>query len=330
MTAGHDHGHPHATKDMAEAASKWLASLDPGQKTKATFDYLDGERIFWYYPPLNRHGLPLRDMDANQRDLAYALMGTGLTEGANEKAKSIIQHELVLGPLEKEEDNVTFVRDPELYYWTVFGEPGGEGPWGWRAEGHHLSLHYSVWGDEVLSVTPFFFGVNPAEVPGGNKKGLRLLDQREDIAIELIGSLDSGQRSKAVIHDKAPWDIIAYNSSKQAIHDDEGLLGSQLSGTQKEILLALITEYVSQVPPEVAQQRLDKIKQEGLDNFRLVWAGGTDRSRDHYYRIHGGDFIVEFDNIQNGANHIHSVWRDVENDFAQDVMRDHRLMYHVL
>ena len=330
MAENNQHAHPQAAAQMTEAAGKWLASLTQQQKAKATYHYLDGERIFWYYPPLNRHGLPLRDMDSGQRDLAYALMSTGLHQEAHEKAKGIIDHELILGPLEEEEGHVTFVRDPELYYWTVFGEPGGDGPWGWRVEGHHLSLHYSVWGDRVIAVTPFFFGANPAEVRKGGKQGLRLLGKREDIAIELMSSLDAGQRSKAVIHDKAPWDILSYNSSKHALHNDEGLAGADMNGTQKEIVLALITDYVTQLRPDVAQTRMEDLRQGGLDNFRLVWAGGLDRSRDHYYRIHGGNFIVEFDNIQNGANHIHSVWRDVENDFAQDVLRDHRLMYHVL
>jgi hypothetical protein len=330
MATHHGHGNAQVTAQMAEAASNWLGSLTPEQKAKATYHYLDGERIFWYYPPLNRHGLPLRDMDASQRQLAYKIMESTLDKAACEKAKLIIEHESVLGPLEKEEGHVTFERNPELYYWTVFGEPGGKDLWGWRAEGHHVSLHFSVWDDKVVSMTPFFFGANPAEVRKGPKQGLRILERREELAFELINSMDSGQRSKVIIHDKAPWDILQYNASRAVVHNEEGLAVGQMNGTQREILLALITEYVNQVRPEVAQGRLDAIKREGTDHFRLVWAGGTDQSRDHYYRIHGGNFIVEFDNIQNGANHIHSVWRDVENDFAQDVLRDHHLMYHVL
>ena len=179
-------------------------------------------------------------------------------------------------------------------------------------------------------MTPFFFGVNPAEVRQGDKKGLRVLGQREDLGLELAASLDAGQRAKAIIHDQAPWDIISYNSTKMPIHVDEGLLGSQLSGTQKEIMMSLIAEYANQVHPDLAQGKLAAIAKQGLDDFRLVWAGATDRSRDHYYRIHGGDFVIEFDNTQNSANHIHSVWRDVQNDFAQDVLAEHRLLYHVL
>ena len=330
MTAQHTHPHAQVASSMVDAARAWLASLDNEQRAKATYHYMDGERLFWYYPPLNRHGLPLRDMDSNQRGLAMALLTTGLTDETNQQATLIIEHENVLGPLEVEWGQVSWPRDPELYYWTVFGDPAGSDPWGWRAEGHHVSVHYSVWGEQIIAVTPFFLGANPAEVRKGPKEGLRILSQREDLAIGLMASLDAGQRSKAVIHDKAPWDILGYNSSKQAIHDEEGLAGRDMNGTQKEILMNIVTEYVNGVPAPVAADRLAKIRDTGLDDYRLVWAGGLDRSRDHYYRIHGGQFIVEFDNVQNGANHIHSVWREVENDFAQDVLRDHRLLYHIL
>ncbi|MEK7814905.1 MAG: DUF3500 domain-containing protein [Chloroflexota bacterium] len=322
--------HTQAAAQMAEAANKWLKSLSPQQKAKATFHYADGERIFWYYPPLNRHGLPLRDMDSRQRQLAYGLMSTGLAKEANEQAKLIIDHEAVLGPLEKEQGHVTFVRDPELYYWTVFGEPGGKDPWGWRVEGHHVSLHFSVWGDQILSVTPFFFGANPAEVPNGPKKGLRILGSRENLALELMNSLDSGQRSRALIFDEAPADILTYNASAASLPKEQGLPGSRMSGTQKELLMSLITDYVSRVRSDVAQEKLDALKRQGVDHIYLAWGGPAQKGEPHYYRLHGGNFMVEYDNRQNGANHIHSVWRDLKNDFAQDVMRQHLLMYHIL
>ncbi len=315
---------------MNEAGARFLESLDADQRAKTTYPYLDGERVFWYYPPMNRHGLPLRDMDANQRDLAYSLMATGLTEKSYHQAKQIIEHESVLGPLEKEEGRISFVRDPDLYYFTLFGEPGGDDPWGWRAEGHHVSLHFSVWGDDVISMTPFFFGANPAEVRKGPKAGLRILGAREDMAYELINSLDSSQRAKTILYDDAPYDILTYNSSKVSLPKEEGLPVSAMSGTQREILMGLVTEYVSQVNEELAGQRLTALKEGGFDQLHFAWAGPLDTSKAHYYRIHGGEFVVEFDNRQNGANHIHSVWREVENDFAGDVLRDHLLMYHVL
>ena len=322
--------HAAAVSQMTEACSNFLNSLNSDQKAKTVYSYLDGERIFWYYPPLNRHGLPLRQMDAKQRQLAYAVMASGLTDKSYEQAKLIIEHEDILGPLEVEQDKVTFLRDTERYYFTIFGEPGGSDPWGWRVEGHHVCLNYSIWNDKVIAVTPFFFGANPAEVRKGPKNGLRILGDREDLAFELMESLDAGQQSKAIIYDEAPLDILTYNSSKVSLPREEGLPASRMSGTQQEMLMALVTLYVSQVRSDVAQERLDAFKTDGIDGIHLAWAGPVDKSKDHYYRLHGGDFLVEFDNRQDGANHIHSVYRDVENDFASDVLRQHLLLYHVL
>ena len=322
--------HAPAVSQMTEACSDFLKSLNSDQKAKATYSYLDGERIFWYYPPLNRHGLPLREMDAQQRKLAHEVMASGLTEKSYQQAKQIIDHEDILGPLEVEQNKVTFLRDTERYYFTIFGEPGGADPWGWRVEGHHVCLNYSIWNDKVISVTPFFFGANPAEVRKGPKSGLRILGTREDLAFELMESLDAGQQSKAIIYDEAPLDILTYNSSKVSLPREEGLPASRMSGTQRELLMALISEYVNQVRSDVAQERLDAFKANGIDGIHLAWAGPVDKSKAHYYRLHGGDFVVEFDNRQDGANHIHSVYRDVENDFASDVLRQHLLLYHVL
>ena len=322
--------HAAAVSQMTEACSNFLNSLNSDQKAKTVYSYLDGERIFWYYPPLNRHGLPLREMDAKQRQLAYAVMASGLTDKSYEQAKLIIEHEDILGPLEVEQDKVTFLRDTERYYFTIFGEPGGSDPWGWRVEGHHVCLNYSIWNDKVIAVTPFFFGANPAEVRKGPKNGLRILGDREDLAFELMESLDAGQQSKAIIYDEAPLDILTYNSSKVSLPREEGLPASRMSGTQQEMLMALVTLYVGQVRSDVAQERLDAFKTDGIDGIHLAWAGPVDKSKAHYYRLHGGDFLVEFDNRQDGANHIHSVYRDVENDFASDVLRQHLLLYHVL
>ena len=335
MTTAHTHDHPHthpqAAGEMRAAAIALLGSLDASQKAAITFSYYDGERIFWYYPPLNRHGLTLRDMNDDQRQLAYALMATGLTDDSNRKAQLIIEHEAVLGPLEQERGRVTFVRDPLLYSWTIFGDPANDGePWGWRVEGHHVSLHYSVWADRVLSMTPFFFGANPAEVPKGPKQGLRILGDSQDIALELMDSLDAGQKTRATIYDEAPADIITFNASRASLPKEEGLPASAMSGVQREMLMALASEYVTRIRSDLAEEKLTALREGGLDKIHLAWGGPIDRTKPHYYRLHGGDFVVEYDNRQDGANHIHSVLRDVSNDFASDVMRDHLLMYHVL
>ena len=322
--------HSKLAQQMSESGTKFLDSLSQDQKRKACFEYLDGERLFWYYPPMNRHGLALRDMEPSQRELAFKLMSTGLTDRSYDQARQIIALEDVLGPLEKERGVKSFKRDPELYYFTIFGTPEGDDPWAWRAEGHHVSLHFSIWKDEIISMTPFFFGANPAEVRKGPKNGLRILSHREDIAFDLMDSFDEGQKKKAIIYGTAPYDIITYNSSKVSLPAEEGLSISKMSGTQREIIESLISEYINQVPEELAQKKYSELDKYGLENIHFAWGGATDPSGEHYYRLHGGNFVVEFDNRQNGANHIHSVWRDVDNDFAEDVMRQHLLAYHVL
>ena len=328
MAIAHKQG---SAAGMTKAAERFVESLSGDQRDKTVYEYMDGERIFWYYPPVNRHGLPLRDMDDDQRQLAYSLMETGLTEDSFEKAKLIIEHESVLGPLEKEAGIISFVRDPDLYYWTVFGDPGSDSePWGWRVEGHHISLNFSLWGDKFISMTPFFFGANPAEVRKGPKKGLRILDAREDLGFELMNNLDKGQTSTATIYSEAPYDILTYNASRASLPPEEGLPASKMNDTQKEILRSLVNVYVNQVRSDMANDKWARLEAEGFDGLHWAWGGPTEEGNAHYYRIHGGNFVVEFDNRQNGANHIHSVWRDVENDFANDVLREHLLLYHVL
>ena len=328
MTTAHKHA---SAAGMTKAAKRFVESLSGDQRDKTIYEYMDGERIFWYYPPVNRHGIPLRDMDDDQRQLAYTLMETGLTDRSFDQAKLIIEHESVLGPLEKEAGVRSFVRDPDLYYWTVFGDPGSDKePWGWRVEGHHISLNFSLWGDKFISMTPFFFGANPAEVRKGPKKGLRILDQREDLAYELMNSLDKGQTSKATIYAEAPYDILTYNASRVSLPAEEGLPASKMNDTQKDILRNLVNVYVNQVRTDMAEEKLQRLEEEGFDGLHWAWGGTLEEGKEHYYRIHGGNFVVEFDNRQNGANHIHSVWRDVENDFANDVLREHLLLYHVL
>ncbi|MCH8799958.1 MAG: DUF3500 domain-containing protein [Chloroflexi bacterium] len=321
---------PQAVGQITDAAKAFVNSLNAEQKAKATFEYMDGERVFWYYPPMNRHGLALRDMEPAQRELAMAVLASGLTPESYEQAKLIIEHEEVLGPLEKEKGIVSFRRDVELYYFTIFGEPGGKDPWGWRVEGHHISIHFSIMDDKVISTTPFFFGVNPAEVRKGPKNGLRILGGREDLAFDLMNSLDEKQVEESIICETAPADIVTFNASKASLMTYEGLPASKMNGAQKELLMALVSEYVNQVRSDLAGQKLADLEKTGLDHLHFAWAGPVSKDEPHYYRIHGGDFVVEFDNRQDGANHIHSVWRDVENDFAADVLRDHLILYHVL
>ena len=237
---------------------------------------------------------------------------------------------MILAQVEKDEGNVRYRRDPELYYFTVFGDPTGEGPWGWKAEGHHMSLNFSAWGDEVLSTTPLFFGSNPARVRYGSSEGLRLLGAREDLAFELLDSLDRSQKSKALLFEKVPFEIITYNATRPMLPPEQGLAASRMSRVQRDILMALASEYVKQAAPDVADGKLETLRAGELDAVYFAWGGATKKGQGHYYNIVGPNFLVEFDNQQNGANHIHSVWRDVHNDFAYDILEERKLLHEVL
>ena len=317
-------------KKMQEAASSFYDNLDAKARNKALFHYLDGERIFWYYPPLNRHGLPLKDMTKELKSLVFTLLETGLSSDAFNQTLQIINHELILKELEIRENIKTFVRDPERYYFTIFGNPKSKDPWGWRFEGHHVSIHFSIWSDKIKSVTPLFLGVNPAEVKDGDSKGLRILKKREDLAFELVNSMSKDQHHIATIYENTPKDIITYNSSRVTVPVVEGISWDELKIGQQKLLKLLIAEYVNQVNPNLVKSKLEYLESNTLKSVKFGWAGGINLGEAYYYRIHGGNLFIELDNYQSGANHVHSVWRDVENDFAQDVLRKHLLSYHVL
>ncbi len=318
-----------AAANMRSACTALTDTFTEGQSDKASYPYMDAERVYWYYAPINRHGLPLRDMSESQQHLTYQLMKTGLSEEGNKRAVQIIDHEQILGIIEKETKVIMWERDPQLYFFTVFGDPESDQPWGWRIEGHHLSLHFSIWKDDIISSTPFFFGANPAEVQKGPKKGLRILGPREDLALELMANLSPSQIKKALIFDEAPADILTFSAARASLPYEEGLPASQMDKTQLGILSKLISEYIGQINEDLSSV-IETTWQEKITGIHLAWGGAASAGKPHYYRLHGGTFLAEYDNRQNDANHIHSVWRDTDNDFAVDVLRDHLLLYHIM
>jgi hypothetical protein len=298
---------------MASAATRFLSSLDDEAKSRAVFAFDSPERLNWHFIPRPRKGLPFKDMNSAQRALAFGLLNTGLSAAGTLKATTIMSLDQVLKEIEKGSGPV---RDPELYFVTVFGEPSDRGKWGWRVEGHHLSLNFVVSDGKVVSATPTFFGANPAEVRSGPRKGLRTLADVEDRALRLLQALDEGQKKLAVIAEKAPGDIRAANTPQPPTDPAEGIAFAQLSDAQKPMLRALIESYAADMPLEVAQAWLDEIEKAGVDSVKFAWAGAAERTQQHHYRVQGPSFLIEFNNTQNGANHIHSVWRNMLGDFG--------------
>lgn len=307
--------------DMREAASAFLNTLDSDTRARAQFPFESEERFDWHYVPRERLGLPLADMTLDQRRAAHALMHTALSTQGYLKATSIMRLEEIL----KQIGDAPATRDPERYYFSIFGTPAGDQPWGWRLDGHHLSLNYSSATDELMAVTPEFMGSNPAEVRTGPYAGLRVLGAEEDLARDLLKSLSPAQLQKAVILTEAPRDIITGNSRKVNLTTFDGLPASEMTPAQRVLLLHLIHEYTHNMRDDVAKAQDEKIQRAGIDKLYFAWAGGLEHGQPHYYRIHGPTVLFEYDNTQSDANHIHSVWRDLTDDFGGDLLARH---YH--
>ena len=312
-------------EDMAAAANKFLAALSGEEKSKATFEFKDAERLNWHFVPKDRKGLPLREMNPEQQKLAHALIRSGLSQHGYAKATNIISLELVLQELEGA--GRRFPRDPGLYFISIFGKPGPKGAWGWRLEGHHVAVNMTVVDGKLVTTTPSFFGANPAEVKQGPRKGVRVLGEEEDLAREFVKSLPPDLRKAAVFSETAPKEIITEAKVRIQPLDKTGLEASKLAPEQKEALLKVIKVYVERYRPELAKDDMAKIQKAGIDKVQFAWAGGVERGEGHYYRIQGPTFLMEYDNTQNNNNHIHSVWRDFDSDFGEDLLRKHYKEY---
>ncbi len=304
---------------MAETANRFLASLTPAQRQKATFPFEDEERQNWHFIPRARKGLPLREMTPAQKHLASALLSAGLSQQGYLKAETIMSLEDVLRILEKGQGPE---RDPENYYFSVFGEPSETGTWGYRVEGHHLSQNYTVVSGHVAGA-PSFFGANPAEVREGPRKGLRTLAGEEDLARKVIESLDPAQRGIAVVSQEAYKEILTGADRKAALNGQpSGLPASEMTSQQFTLLMDLLEEYARNMPEQIEQSREEEIKKAGKGIY-FAWAGGTEKGQPHYYRVQSPSFLIEYDDTQNNANHIHSVWRDFNGDFGLDLLKLH-------
>src|SRR5215471_840584 len=310
---------------MIGTAKAYLASLTPQQRERAIIPFTGDERLNWHYIPLdNRKGVALREMTPTQKHLAEALLSAGLSQQGVIKAHTIMSLEQILKEAEK---GAGPERDPEKYFLSVFGEPSEQGTWGYRFEGHHVSLNFTVVNGRVAS-SPNFFGANPAEVKEGPRVGLRALKYEEDIAREFMQSLTPEQRAIAIVDKKAYPEILTSDSRKAALSGQpNGIAFAKLTAKQKDILKRLVTEYASNFPDAIAQTRLDQYSKT-QDKLFFAWSGGIEKADPHYYRIQTPAFMIEYDKTQDNANHIHSVWRDFDGDFGLDLLAQHYQTAH--
>lgn len=302
---------------MAAAARAWQQAM--GDKApSATFAFTEDERFDWAYTPGYRKGVPIRDMTPPQRAAAAALMSSTLSAPGVAKAEAIMALEAVLAEVE---GSSLDYRDPEKYFISVFGVPGRH-PWGWRLEGHHLSVNVTVAAPGAVSLTPVFLGSNPAEIPGGPRKGERVQRDEYVLALRLARSLTEAQRDRALLKGRALGNVVAGPGRGDALAVREGLPADALSPPQQVLLADLIRTYVGLARDKIGRPYMDLVRA-GWADTRIAWAGPMAEGRAFYYRIHGPRLLIEFDNSQNAANHIHSLWRDPANDFGRDDLHRH-------
>lgn len=308
---------------MTAAATDFLASLGGEQRPHAVFAYADAERLRWNFIPnemFPRKGVSFRMMTPAQKEKAHALLKTGLSQKGYLTATAIIALEDTLRAIE---NSPRFARSPLDYQFTVFGTPAARGSWGWRVEGHHLSLHFAVANGRVAATSPTFTGSNPATVKDGPQKGLRVLAPLEDLGRAVVEGLTAEQRAAAIVTAVAPTDIVSGNKNDIGPLAPAGLGVDRMTPPQRDAVMRLITAYTSMMADDLAAERMSRVHGAGVERVSFAWAGPTSVGAKHYYRVQGPTFLIEYDNTQNDGNHIHAVWRDFQGDFGRDLLRDH-------
>jgi hypothetical protein len=321
---------PTVARRMGDAAQRWLDTLTDAQRKVARFPFGTDERYVWNYRPVSHEGLALQEMSAPQRDAASALLDAGLSARGADEARAIMALEPILGEIERLAGRDNWVRrNPLLYWFAVFGEPGKRDPWSWRVGGHHVAVHVTVVDADFVAVTPLFFGTNPATVPHGPHAGLRTLGAEEDLARALLAQLRGDQKAIAIVDPVAPADILTTNyRSADPNSIARGVAYEQLDAGQREGLARLVRHYVERSAPEIALAEWRRIEAAGLERVTFAWAGPEARGQGHYYAVRGPRFLIEYDNTQNDANHIHAVWRDFTNDWGEDLLAAHYAQSH--
>jgi hypothetical protein len=330
-----------ALQSMVEAAQKLLNLLGSSLQSKALFPMDSDERFNWHYIPtlvsslpnatqMNLHkrsGVSIKEMTLEQRLAAHALLRSALSTQGYLKATAIMHLEDVLREIEitlgRNVKEATAIRDPELYFFSIFGSPSKDLAWGWRVEGHHLSLHFSLIGNSLIVPLPAFMGSNPAVVAHGTHAGSRIFTAEEHLARELLMSFDTRQSSLAVIATTAPNEIATKNNRKADLGTPKGLAVAKMTSAQRELLMKLVQEYAGNFSSALADVEMNKIRTDGIERIHFAWAGSNELGKAHYYRIHSPKLLIEYDNSQNNANHIHLVYRNLENDFGVDMLRQH-------
>ena len=299
----------------------FMNALSAGQKANAVFPFAEANRFNWHFVPPSmapRTGIAIKDMDNNQKTLFYAMLQSFLSPAGYQRTQNIMSFEYLL----KEMEPNSTTRMPENYFVSVYGDPAKDSAWGWKFTGHHLALNFTM-VDGQLAFTPFFFGSNPGEIKEGAKKGMRIITDEEDLAFALVNSLNDAQKKTALFRTEAFPDILSSNSPHTIPLEPAGILLRDMNNDQQNLVNKIMVAYLSSMSQRLAAARMKMVATEDKNEIRFGWAGGLEKGKPHYYRIQGKTFLIEFDNTQNNANHIHMVWRDFDGDYGEDLLKEH-------
>ena len=302
---------------MTEAAKSFLAAISPEQAKMTSFTYDDPERLNWHFIPRPRKGLPLKALEGKPLQAAFSLIRTGLSDAGYSQTLNVMSLEEVLYLLEGgDRAERRERRDPTKYFLSVFGTPGEAGLWGWRLEGHHLCLNFSIKDGKVNASTPEFYGANPGTIEAGKGRQIRVLGPEEDIARQILKLCTPEQQTLCWVSKEAPGEVPGPNVAQPVVGAPEGLSVGKMSDEQKKLMQELLSEYLKNLPADIEAERRAAINNAGVDKIVFAWYGQSDLSQPHHYRVQGPTFVIEYNNTQNNANHVHSMWRNLAGDFG--------------
>ncbi len=299
---------------MTAAANAFLDGLGEERRPVAQRPMTDERlRRDWAYVPGKREGVSLGDLDRPGRKAVHRLVATALRPHAYAQVATIMALEDVLDRAEGHRRG----RHSSDYWTIVFGEPGSREPWSWRFEGHHISLNVTV-ASGAVSATPSFLGANPATVARGQSAVLRPLIQEEELARALLDAMDARSRTAAVVADLAPGDIRTKMARRVSTPiEPRGVARGDLSTRAADLLDRLVDTFVERLPDDLADAENACIDRKAM---HFAWEGSPERGAGHYYRIQAPSLLIEYDNTQNEANHVHTVWRRPRGDFGEDLI----------
>ncbi len=329
------------TASVESTVGQFLSTLSADELKQTTYAFNDTLRHKWTNLPVGmvpRAGIQYGALSDKSRMAFHRVLTALLSSQGYLKTTSIMQLDDILNTLYQQAFDKGEINQKTLtqmqnlkwahgnYYISVWGKPQGKEPWGMNFGGHHLALNVTV-KDNSLVASPFFYGTDPSEVKSAKYAGLRVLSKEEDYGFKLINMLSESQRTKAILMQAVPKDILTNPNSSQRITSYSGIAAGEFSEEQKTMLQLLIQEYIHNFEHETAHRLFDKLLKTGLEKVYFAWVGSLENNKPHYYVINAPDFLIEYDNVgfQNDGNHIHAILREKGNDFGEDLLRQHYL-----